>query len=231
MTTSDLLEDRIRHTLHAVAETVTEDPAPQSAPAAAPAPRRRHWRRWSLIGGAVAVPVLLAAGAYVQSGPEYVTTIPQERIIVRGDIDGDEYLLVRGRETDCPHVGVEVVVTKHNIIGSEWNTSGANYGQSRGGDGCYIRTAGYLANPALYEDGGQVVGDSYVWTWAVHPDVTAVRVTSTDGSSEELPVYSVDGAGYALYEIPSGVTDYTSELLIGDQVVPGSTEEQHVRLP
>ncbi len=231
MTTNDLLEDRIRHTLHTVAETVTEDPDSQATPGAAPVPRRRHWRRWTLIGGAVAVPVILAAGAYVRSGPEYVTTIPQERIIVRGDIDGDEYLLVRARETDCPHVGVELVVTKHNIIGSEWNTSGANYGQSRDGDGCYIRDRRYLANPALNEDGGQVVGDSFVWLWAVHPDVTAVRVTSTEGSSEELPVYTIDGAGYAVYEIPSGVTDYTSELLIGDQVVPGSTEEQHVRLP
>jgi len=36
--------------------------------------------------------------------------------------------------------------------------------------------------------------------------------------------------GHAVYEIASGVTDYTPELLIGDQVVPQSIEEQHVRL-
>ena len=66
-----------------------------------------------------------------------------------------------------------------------------------------------------------------MWLWAVHPAVTAVRIT-TDGSSEDLPVYSVDGAGYALYEIPSDVTDYTAELLIGDQEVPGSVEEHRV---
>ena len=175
--------------------------------------------------------MLLAAGAYVQSGPEYVTTIPQERIIVRGDIDGDEYLLVRGRETDCPHVGVEVVVTKHNIIGSEWNTSGANWGLSRSGDGCYIRTAEYLANPALYEDGGAGRGRLLCLDVGSPPRRDSGTGDLDDGSSEELPVHTVDGAGYALYEIPSGVTDYTAELLIGDRVVPGSTEEQHVRLP
>jgi len=77
----------------------------------------------------------------------------------------------------------------------------------------------YLADPALYNGGGSEVGDSFVWLWAVHPDVTAVRITA-EGSSEDLPVYAVDGAGYALYEIPSDITTYTAELLIGDDVCP-----------
>jgi len=228
MNTRDPLEDRIRHTLLTVAETVTETPAPQGAPAPTPPrTRRRKLRNWSLIGGAVAVPVMLAAGAYVQSGPEYVTTIPEDQIVVRGALDGDKYLLIEARNQDCRHHGVEFLEEDENLLGSEWNTIGANYGQAGGDDGCYAHNAKWLANPALYEDGGTEVGDSFVWLWAVHPDVTAVRITTDDGS-EDLPIHTVDGAGYALYEIPEGVDEYTAELMIGDQVVPGATEEQVV---
>ena len=66
-----------------------------------------------------------------------------------------------------------------------------------------------------------------MWIWAVHPDVTTVRVTA-DGEAEDLRVYQVDGAGYALYEVPKGLETYTAELLIGGDVVPGSREVQRV---
>jgi hypothetical protein len=66
-----------------------------------------------------------------------------------------------------------------------------------------------------------------VWLWAVHPEVTAVRIT-VDGETENLEVHPVDGAGYALYEIPKGLGTYTAELVIGDEVVPGSREVQRV---
>jgi hypothetical protein len=228
MITRDPIEDQIRHTLHTVASTITAETHPRDA--ATPTRPRSQRRRWSLIGGAVAVPVLLAAGAYVRSGPEYVDQIPADTIIVRGDVDGDRYLLVESRRTylrcdDRPVPGVELVEEDENLLGSEWNTIGEMYGE--GGGDCGPDTSRYLANPALYNDGGTAVGDSFVWLWAVHPDVTAVRITTED-SSEDLPVYAVDGAGYALYEIPSDVRHYTAELLIGDRVVPGSTEEQRV---
>ncbi len=38
----------------------------------------------------------------------------------------------------------------------------------------------------------------------------------------------VDGAGYALYEVPKDLETYTAELVIGDDVVPGSREVQRV---
>jgi hypothetical protein len=57
-----------------------------------------------------------------------------------------------------------------------------------------------------------------------------VRITA-DGSSQDLPIYAIDGAGYALYELPEGLTTYTAELLIGDDVVPGSAELQRVPSP
>ena len=116
-----------------------------------------------------------------------------------------------------------------NLLGSEWNTIGEQYGE-RSGDPCSLDTSRYLANPALYNDGGTTVGNSFVWLWAVHPDVTAVRITA-DGSTKDLPIYAIDGAGYALYEVPKGLTTYTAELLIGDDVVPGSAELQRVPVP
>lgn len=231
-TAHDSMEDQIRHTLHTVAQTVTEAPQPQAAPGAVQVRARGSRRpRWSLIVGAgvVAVPLTLAA-AFVRSGPEYVDTIPANTIIVQGEIDGDRYLLVETRRTECgePVTGVELVKVDENLFGSEWKTIGEQYGE-RSGDACSLDTSRYLANPALYNDGGTTVGNSFVWLWAVHPDVTAVRITA-GGSSKDLPIYAIDGAGYALYEVPDGLTTYTAELLIGDDVVPGSTELQRVPL-
>ncbi|MEJ7689795.1 MAG: hypothetical protein WKF76_04835 [Nocardioidaceae bacterium] len=233
-TARDSMEDQIRHTLHTVAQTVTEASQPQAAPGAVQdRARGGRRRRWSLIvgAGAVAVPLTLAAAAFVRSGPEYVDTIPANTIIVEGEIDGDRYLLVETRRTECgePVPGVELVEEDENLLGSEWNTIGEQYGE-RSGDACSLDTSRYLANPALYNDGGTTVGNSFVWLWAVHPDVTAVRITA-DGSSKDLPIYAIDGAGYALYEVPEGLTTYTAELLIGDYVVPGSTELQRVPVP
>jgi hypothetical protein len=62
-----------------------------------------------------------------------------------------------------------------------------------------------------------------VWIWAVHPDVTGVRITA-DGDVQELPVHAVDGAGYALFEAPKDIETYTAELLVNADVVPGSAE-------
>ena len=227
--TRDPVEEKILRTLHAVAQTVTAETHPERAggPRSASTPRRRSRRRkWTLIGGAVAVPILLAAGAYLQTGPEYVAPIPEDRIIVRGETGGDQYLLVRARTSACPRPGVELVVKEKNLIGSEWNTTGTDYGDVDD-TGCYVHTRRYLADPTLANDGGQEVGDSFVWTWAVHPDVTTVRIVA-DGKETDLAVHTVDGAGYAVYEIPDRLEKYTAEFLIGDRVVPGSREEHRV---
>lgn len=220
--THDPLEDRIRHSLRVVAETV------DLTPRAATAPVRRR-RRWPFVVGAVVVgvPLSLAASNGIRSGPEYVDTIPPETIVFADDLDGDEYLVVESRRADAcdqPVTGVEIVKKSSNLLGSEWSTVGARYGEPRA-DGCGVDTAAWLADPARFEDGGIEVGDSYLWSWSVHPDVTAVRVIA-DGDPVELPVHSVDGAGYAFYEVPEDVTGWTSELLVGDEVVPGSAEVQ-----
>lgn len=220
--TRDPLEDRIRHTLRTVATTV--DLSPQAATRSV---RRR--RRWPFAVGAVVigVPLTLAAANGIRTGPEYVDTIPPETIVLADDLDGDEYLVVESRRLDTcdqPVNGLEIVRKSRNLLGSEWNTVVLEYGEPRA-DGCGVDQAAWLADPARFEDGGIEMGDSYLWSWSVHPDVTAVRVTA-DGTPVDLPVHTVAGAGYAFYEVPEDVGGWTTELLVGDRVVPGSADAQ-----
>ena len=216
------LDEHLRHVLQTVASTVTSEEG--AAPAASLKSRPNNLRRRiGLVIGAAAIPVALAAAAFLRSGPEYVDQIPAESVIVEGSVGGSEYLLVETRRTECgqPAQGVELVEESENLLGREWNTIGMQYGE-RGGE-CEVDTKRYLANPALFNDSGTDVGDSLVWIWAVHPDVTGVRIT-TSADVEELPVHTVDGAGYALFEVPQDVDTYTAELLIDGEVVPGSAE-------
>lgn len=215
----------LRHVLRTVANTVTEQ---STAPAGRPNGRPDHRRRRiGLVIGAATIPVALAAGAFLQSGPEYVDQIPRESIIVEDSVGGSEYLLVETRRTACgqPVKGVELVEESENLLGSEWNTIGEEYGERV--DECRVDTKRYLANPALFNDGGTEVGDSMVWIWAVHPDVTGVRITTSAGVAV-LRVHTVDGAGYALFEVPKDVERYTAELLINGDVVAGSAEVHEV---
>lgn len=234
--TPDAAEQRIRHTLHAVAETFTENSfAANGRPSKAPKPRRK--RRIALAVGALTlVPAGFASAAFLNTaGDEFVDKIPQERIVMEGSVDGSRYLLVESNRTgECgePINGVELVEERKNLVGSEWNTTGYEYGgdyiQKPCGD--VIDTSRYLKNPALFNASGAEVGDSFVWVYAVHPDVDAVRITTPEASID-LPVYTVDGAGYAPFEIPHGLPEYTSELIIDGQVVPGSAQERTVQWP
>lgn len=221
----DAVEQRVRRALRAVAETVTDvETTATTAPEGAKAPRIRR-RRVALAAGAAAVPLALAAAAILRQGPEYVDTIPPEDVVMSGSVGGSRYLLVESDRTDeCgrPVTGVELVEESENLLGSEWNTSGYQYGELVETEcGHVADPSRFLSDPALFEASGVEVGDSFVWVFAVHPDVTAVRITA-GGDAEDLTVYEVDGAGYAPYEIPRGLEAYTSELVIGGQVVPGS---------
>jgi hypothetical protein len=227
------VEQRLRHTLHTVAETVTEDAfASTTRYTATRKPHRR--RRIALVVGAVAVPMALAAAVIIRVGPEYVDTIPPERIVMTGSVDGSRYLLIESDRTDgCgqPVTGVELVEERENLIGSEWNTTGYEYGEyAERKCGDVNDTARYLKKPALFNDSGVEVGDSFVWVYSVHPDVTAVRITSGD-YIKDLKVYQVDGAGYAPFEVPKDMEEYASELLIDGQVVPGSEKVRMVPRP
>lgn len=237
-TTPDSTEQRVRQTLHTVAHTLTEDAFDV---AQRPATRTSHRRRRRIVlgvGALTLIPATFAAAAIVNQGPEYVDTIPPERIVMSGSVDGSRYLLIetdRTGQCDEPITGVELVEESENLLGSEWNTSGYEYGEyvetHCGGNLVHVNdTARYLEDPALFNSSGTEVGNSFVWVYSVHPEVTAVRITSGD-YVEELEVFEVDGAGYAPFEIPEDMTEYTAELLIGDQVVPGSAEERTVPQP
>lgn len=217
------LDQHLRHTLQTVANTVTVEDSTMLAGSPNGRPDHRRRRIGLIIGAVAAVPVALAAAAFIQSGPEYVDQIPRDSIIAKGEVGGSEYLLVETRRTQCgqPAQGVELLEENENLLGSEWNTIGEQYGERV--DECHVNTERYLANPALFNDSGTAVGDSLVWLWAVHPDVTAVRITTSAGI-EDLPVYKVDGAGYAMFEVPKDVETFTAELLINDEVVPSSAE-------
>ena len=230
------LEDRLRHTLRTVAATVTDESLAVTAPTAASAARKRR-RAWHIgIGvGAVAVPLAFAAAAVVNEGPEYVDAIPPEQIVASGEVDGSRYLLIESDRTgECgePYEGVELVEEDENLFGSEWNTTGYQYGEqvTKRCDGrleSVNDTTRYLKNPTLFNHSGARVGDSLIWIYAVHPDVDTVRITSGD-YTKDLDVYAVDGAGYASWEIPTDLERFTSELIIDGQVVPGSRLERSI---
>ena len=228
------VETRLRRDLGALAGTLDEEHFTTARRPSVPAPPRTR-RRLALGAGALAVPLALAAGAYVQQGPEFVDTIAPDRIVATGSVDGSRYLLVESDRTDAcgdPVTGVELVEESENLLGSEWNTSLYEYGEyiDTGCGGAVIDTSRFLQDPALFTDSGVEVGDSFVWVYAVHPDVDTVRITSGD-FTEDLRVDELDGAGYAAFEIPEDMDSYTSELFIGGRAVPGSVEEQQVVRP
>jgi hypothetical protein len=216
------LDHHLRTTLTAVAATVRAEES--TSPAA------RHRRRRIMVGlGALAIAAPVAASAVIGIGPEYVDKIPPDNVIVAGSVDGNRYWMVEmTRKVGCeqPPPGVEFIIEDSNVLGREWNTSGAAYGEPLG-SGCRYDTSEALADPALSYSGGRFVGETFVRPYAVHPDVTALRVT-IDGSTEEIDVHPVDGAGYAIFEVPPDSAQYTVELLIEDEVVPGSKETRAV---
>ncbi len=234
--TQDLeaVEQRVRNALRAVAETVDQDGL-AATPRSSVRRSSSRKRRIALVVGAVTlVPVGFAAAAVVNEGPEYVDTISPERIVMEDSVDGSRYLLMETERTDeCgnPVTGVELVEESKNLLGSEWNTGGFQYGEPvERACGHVNDTSRFLENPALFTASGTEVGDTMVWVYAVHPDVDTVRITSGD-FSEDLTVYEVDGAGYAPFEIPNDLDEYTSELIIDGQVVPGSATERQIQRP
>jgi hypothetical protein len=229
------IEQRLRQDLNAVAQTIS-DATTHDSPRATPRTRRKVRKPLVALGvGAVVAFPAMAAAAMLHQGPEYVDTIPKSSIVMEGGVDGNRYLLVESRRADeCgqPVTGVELVEENKNLLGSEWNTTGYEYGESVETDcGAVNDTSRFLTNPALFNDSGGRIGDSFVWVYAVHPDVTSVHITAADGYSKDLDVYEVDGAGYAPFEVPGGLEEFSSELLIGGQLVPGSAEDQKVRRP
>ncbi|MEV4416454.1 hypothetical protein [Catellatospora sp. NPDC049609] len=212
------LDERLRRTLHAVAEAMPE---------AAPAPvARRSRKRVALLLGALVVP--LAAGGYVL-GAEYVNQMPPKNPLMAGDAHGERYWLVPGRVADDCGVkvsAVELVVEEWNTVGDEWNTSGSSYGDRivnwvgtptasplpGGGEvrsgmstSCGVDETAWLADPARFESGHVKLDGDRIYHVAVHPTVRSIRVT-TPGGTETVatitPPDRPDGPRYAAFDVP-----------------------------
>lgn len=217
------LDQRLRRTLAAVAATVDEDLSPVRKP------RRRH-RRLAIAAGATIAAVPLAAGAWVQFGPEYVDRIPPANPIISGSLDGERYWVVDSFHTDScdqPMPGVELIIEESNILGQEWNTHGVAYGEP-GTDDCGLRQP---ADPSAtyYYDAGSQVGGGMVWMGALHPDVDQVRIALGGGDAFDADVFAHEGDSYYVLEVPPGTDSWTIDYLIDGQVVtpPAGDSREH----
>jgi hypothetical protein len=218
------LDQHLRRTLAAVAATVREDPADDSAPL--PLRPRRH-RRLLLGTGVTIAAIPLAAAAMVRFGPEYVDRIPPEDPILSGTLDGERYWVVDGREVprcEGSPTGVELIVEQHNVVGQEWNTVGAFFGEPTG-NGCAPRLPANTPAYSYASDGGLMVGDGMLWMGALHPDVDQVRVTLGDGEAFDATPFQHEGGRYYLLEVPPGTATFTVDYLVGGEVVPPPSGE------
>lgn len=226
---SDLeLDQHLRRTLAAVADTVHEEPT--RAPAATS--RSRRWRLFVAAGVSIAA-VPLAAAAIVNFGPEYVDEIPPSNPIISGSIDGERYWVVDGRVSprcEGHPSGIELIAEENNLVGREWNTSGAFFGEPTT-NGCAPTRSDSPPEDSYYSDGGIVVGDGMLWMGALHPDVDEVRADLRN-ESVDVETFEHEGGRYYLLEVPPGTTTFTVEYLVDGQVlVPPSGERAEHVLP
>lgn len=218
------LDQRLRRTLAAVAATVEEDASLVEKP-------RRSHRGLAIAAGVTIAAVPLAAGAWVQFGPEYVDRIPPANPIIGGSLDGERYWVVDGRELsrcEGSPSGIELIIEENNLVGQEWNTTGAVFG-SVSADGCASGRGGEPAD-TYYHDGGVTVADGMLWMGALHRDVDGVRVSLEGGDPFDVDTFEHEGGTYYLLEVPSGTATFTLDYLVEGEAVPPPAGEarEHV---
>ena len=221
------LDEHLRRTLAAVAATVNEGPVDDSVPV----PRRPRHRRLLVGAGVTIAAIPLAAAAVVRFGPEYVDRIPPANPIVSGSLDGERYWVVDGREIprcEGSPSGVELIAEEHNIVGQEWNTVGAFFGEPTA-DGCAPRLAHDPPEYTYNSDGGLMVGDGMLWMGALHPDVDQVRVSLGGGEAVEAETFEHEGGTYYVLEVPPDTATFTVDYLVDGKVVapPSGASAEH----
>ncbi len=232
MTTSldheDELDRHLRRTLAAVAATVHEVPADGLVAV----PRRPRHRRRLMMGAGVAIAAVpLAAAAVVQFGPEYVDRIPPANPIITGNLDGERYWVVDGREIprcEGSPSGVELMAEADNLVGREWNTFGYFFGEPTR-DGCAQRPAEDPPEYTYFSDGGSTVGDGMVWMGALHPQVDQVRVSLDGRDPFDAVTFKHEGGTYYVLEVPPGTGRFTVDYLVDGNVVqpPSGESAEH----
>ena len=220
------LDQRLRRTLAAVADTVHEDPVTNQV-----SPSRRSRGRRRLIVGAgttiVAIP-LAAAAMMVGFGPEHVDQIPPADPIISGSLDGERYWVVDGR--DIPQCeghpsGIETMAEESNIVGQEWNTFGSFFGEPTADGGCAPQVADSPPDYTYFSDGGQMIGDGMLWVGALHPDVDQVRVSLDGDTPFDAATFEHEEGTYYVLEVPPGTATFTVDYLIDGEVVPAPAGE------
>jgi hypothetical protein len=223
------LDRHLRRTLAAVAATVREAPADHPVPV----PIRSRRRRRLLVGAGLTIAAIpLAAAAVVRFGPEYVDRIPPANPILSGSLDGERYWVVDGREIPrCKGApsGIELIAEEHNVVGQEWNTVGAFFGEPTA-DGCAQRHPGNPPEHTYDADGGLQVGDGMLWMGALHPDVDQVRVSFDGGDPFDADTFRHEGGTYYVLEVPAGTGEFTVDYLVDGEVLvpPGGESAEHV---
>ena len=235
MTTDELtvdaeLDRRLRRTLHAVADTVTEAPDAAVLPPAPPARRNRRRRALVAAGcGLAAVP--LAAFAYGRLSSEYVQALPPPGVVQSGEMDGIRYWLVESFHEDAcgrQMAGVELLSEARNRVGQEWSSSGMAYGdQVDDAPGCpTIDEAAWLADPARAAVswtrlGGDPTSSEESGPWgamiAVHPTVRSVTVEAAGLPEQRVPTAPLPddptGPRYAAVVVPEDAGVVTVSLV------------------
>ncbi|WP_182526458.1 hypothetical protein [Nocardioides dongkuii] len=225
----DDLDQRLRRTLTAVADTVQGDPG--AVPAAAR--RRPRRRRGPLVAAGAAVAALpLAAAAVVGFGPEHVDRIPPADPILSDSLDGQRYWVVDGRQVprcEGHPSGIELVLEENNTVGQEWNTTGAFFG-SPTRDGCPPTAPRNPPEHTYDADGGSVIGDGFLWMGALHPDVDQVRVSLGGGDPFDAATFEHEGGTYYVLEVPPGTAAFTVDYLVDGRVLvpPVGERAEHV---
>ena len=200
--TDDELDQRLRRTLSAVADTVHDNPATLTVPVS----RSRRRRRLIVGAGTALVAVPVAAAAVVGLGPEHVDRIPPTDPIISGSIDGERYWVVDGTEgprCEGSPSGITLMAEQDNVVGQEWNTFGYFFGPPTP-EGCAPRRADESPGYTYYSDGGQSVGDAMLWAGALHPDVDQVRVSLGGEDPFDADIFVHEGGTYVVVEVPDG---------------------------
>lgn len=219
------LDQLLRRTLAAVAATVDAEPDDVARP-------RRSRRRWAIGGGVAIAAIPLAAGAWVQFGPEYVDRIPPADPIISGSLDGERYWVVDGRDDPrCPNSpsGVELIVEENNLVGQEWNTTGAVFGYYSE-DGC-VTGRGEPAD-TYFADGGVELSAGMLWLGALHRDIDGVRATFDSGDAFVVETFDHEGERYFVLEVPAGTSRFVVDYFVdGEPVAPPAQERREHVVP
>lgn len=232
----DQLDAHLRRTLHAVAETVTDDTIVDTAVPGSAAVRRPSTRRRALALVALVACGVLGLVGWKAINPDAIVRIPTESAIMSGSAEhGGEWWLFPAQVMSPDHLSecdplpasVTFVSAASNKPGDEINAGGVTYGESLAP--VCTDDSSFLANPVRFGMGSTRLGPSddggdpdTAWGYyvAVHPTVTGIRVTADDEPGFVVSTVTLprrpDGPRFAGFTTPPDTRAGTIELLTAD---------------